>query len=88
MCCSNSSTGKFFRRGGRRFIAAIVTCLGLSGCANLDSGGDGLHQDSLSGYETSNWKDEIRLPDPRGEFFGLSNSARQIEGRVQRRPGW
>ena len=84
MYCSNSSIGEFFRRGGWRFTAAMAMCLGLLGCANLDSCGDGLHQDSLSDYETSNWNEEIRLPDARGEFFGLSNSARQIEQRVKR----
>ena len=94
MRCSISSTGKLFRLGGWCLVAAVIACLGLSGCANLDlcgcglcGGGfcgDGFCGGGFCGNETAAWTREIPTPDARGEFFGLSNSARQIERNLDR----
>ena len=86
---SISSIDKVFQLGNGYSISTLaacrgllclgVLCLGLSGCASFDSRGDG-----LSAYETTNWREEIQLPDARGDFFGLSNTARQIEKSLDR----
>lgn len=88
---SISSTGKLFRLGQCCFAVVIVACLGLSGCANLDLCGGGLcgnGADSSSpgadGYDMDGWSEGLRRSTAQGEFFGVSNEARQIEENCSR----
>ena len=67
---SFSLIGRVFHLGIGHFASSLALCLGLaglglSGCASFDSNGDG-----LSSYETSNWRDEIELPDARAISSG------------------
>ncbi len=78
MHLSISSIRRPFRFRGWA-VAAAVACLGLSGCSGIGS-----RTDSFSAYETTNWNQEIKLPDAQGDFFGLSNRAQQIEHNLDR----
>ena len=64
-----------------RFLATslIVICATLSGCCNFCPGGDGVPD-----RNRPSWLEDIRPPDARGEFFGYSNEARQVEQHLQR----
>lgn len=77
-----TSTDKRFRLGRWCCAVVMVSCLGLSGCANLDLCGGGLRGNRYAEAERANWTREIPLPDAQGELFGLSNTAQQVEQNV------
>ncbi len=58
-------------------MAAIVACLGLSGCAKCSLRGDNFNDNSLADQCRS-----YRKPDAKNELFGFSNKAQQIEKDV------
>jgi hypothetical protein len=66
-----SKTGRLVRVGG---AALLGLCLGLAGCKQLDLCGPKFDPDPAS-----DWARELRVPDKKNEFWGVSNKARQIE---------
>jgi hypothetical protein len=75
------SNGRPARLGCWCFAAALVACLGLSGCTTLDksnfdfSRAEGIGEDS-----PAHWSQDVRPRETASEFWGISNKARQIEG--------
>ena len=63
-----------FRIGRWCCCAALVACLGLSGCANLNLRGEGFADDGLSGLSR-----RLGPTERRQEPFVFSNKARQID---------
>ena len=60
--------------------AAVIACLGLSGCRTLDySDYDLSHLEDFPNAPPPNWAQDLRLPDAQSDFFGVSNKARQVE---------
>ena len=63
------------RHAGRRFLtAAAAACLGLSGCANLDLGGEQFQYDPA--FELGS---QLRRPDDESQPVAISNKSIQIE---------
>jgi hypothetical protein len=60
-------------------IAAVIACLGLSGCCgNFNS----LRGENFRDDELASQGRRLRTPDRRNELFGVTNKAQQIERDV------
>jgi hypothetical protein len=77
---SISSSGRPARLGCWCFAAALVACLGLSGCTMLGrSDYDFSRVEGIGGDVPTRWSQDLRPHDTASEFWGVSNKARQIE---------
>ena len=56
------------------WCAALVACLGMSGCTNLNLRGDSVAENELSGFAA-----QLRGADGLGPSHAFSNKARQID---------
>jgi len=65
------------RIGRGCWTAAIVACLGLSGCASLN-----LEGEAYPVGETSSFVRQFREANGQGQSFAFSNKARQIEANL------
>jgi hypothetical protein len=80
MSPSTSSIGRPARLGCWYLPAALIACLGLSGCSTVDySDYDFSRVDGLREGMPAHWSEGLRPPDTASEFWGVSNKARQIE---------
>jgi hypothetical protein len=67
-----------FGRLGR--CAAMLLCLGLSGCTNFNLRGDGYPDDELT-----KWTGQFRATDDQDDAFVWSNKGRQINNNFGQR---
>jgi hypothetical protein len=56
------------------FSAAILACLGMTGCASCDLKGGNFADNS-----TADQVSRFRKPDPDGELSGVSTKSQQVE---------
>ena len=83
MLRSISCSDRLMRLGRWYSATAAVVILCLSGCTAFQrSDFDLSHAEGLRSRPECSWGQDFRPRDSRGDFFGVSNRARQIEKSV------